>query len=104
MYNTDFEKLIMQGHGEQFLRDYRETYYAEKLRSVISESDIYVRDYKRTVPKYRITFPFFLLSVILINLLMCIKWLFVGSLTMNENWWLTKFMIKWDRICNFNIV
>ena len=104
MYNTDFEKLIIQQHGEQFLIDYRKTYYWEKLSKLISESDIYVRDYKRTTPKYRITFPLFLIAVLLINLVMCIRWFFIGSLEMNENWVITKLMIKWDRACKFNIV
>jgi len=104
MYNTDFEKLIMQQHGEQFLKDYRETYYAEKLRSVISDRDIYIRDYKRTKPKYRLTFPIFIITVLLINLIMCIRWLFIGSLDMSEKWLITKLMIKWDRTCNFNII
>lgn len=104
MYNTDFEKFIIQQYGEQFLKDYRSTYYWEKLSVLISGRDIYVRDYDRIKPKYRITFPLFIISILLINIFMCFRWFFIGSFDMNENWKITKLIIKWDRICNFNIV
>lgn len=104
MYNQDFDKLIKQTQGQQFLEDFKETYYYEKLRNVVSENNIYVRDYVKSKPKYRITFPFFLLCVLLINIFAAVKWLFTGSLEIDEKGWIGRKLIAWDKTCNFKIV
>ncbi len=104
MYSNEFDKLILNLHGEQFLTDYRNTYYYNKLFQVISENNIYIPDYKKPKAKLRITFPLFLFTIMVINIVMCIVWLFSGSAVMKSNWHLTKLMIRWDRYCNFNII
>lgn len=104
MYNRDFDKLIAQTQGQQFLEDFKKTYYYSKLFNVIFDNNIYVEDYKKSIPKYRLTFPFFIIAVMLINITMCINWIFTGTAQINHKSWVARKMIQWDKACNFNIV
>lgn len=70
----------------------------------ICDEGIYKYDYTETIPKLRITFPFFLLIILFANIFATIKWLFTGNVRFSEKWWFTKSMVKWDKYCGFNIV
>lgn len=104
MYNQDFDKLIKNTQGQQFLEDFKKTYYYSKLFDVIFDNNIYVDDYKKATPKYRLTFPLFIIAVMLINIAMCVKWLFTGTAQINHKSWVGRKMIQWDKTCNFKII
>jgi hypothetical protein len=104
LYTTDFNRLIENRHGKQFLQDFRNTYYYNKMTDLLFERDIFVRDFSKRNSKLRITFPLFLVIVLLLNIFGCFKWLFTGSARFKEKNWIIKKVIQWDKYCGFNIV
>lgn len=84
LYLSDLEKEIKYEHGEQFLKDFKETYYWTKLRSAIFESrDLYFREYNTPTKGnifIRLTFPLFVISVFLVAWVGgAIKWVLTGN-------------------------
>lgn len=84
LYMSDLEKEIKYEHGEQFLKDFKQTYYYTKLIDVISESrELYYREWNR--PKkgsvlYRLTFPIFIILILLVySIGGGVKWVLFGD-------------------------
>jgi hypothetical protein len=80
--------------------DYRLRKFFEEL----CDDGIYKYDHLKTESKLRITFPLFILAVLLANIYSCFQWLFTGSYRFNHNSWFTTQMVKWDKYCGFNII
>lgn len=84
LYTSDLEKEIKYEHGEQFLQDFKKTYYWNKLSDVFFESrNLYYREWNR--PKkgsvgFRLTYPIFIISALTIHWLGGgLKWIFTGD-------------------------
>lgn len=84
LYLSDLEKEIKHEHGEQFLKDFKTTYYWSKLSSAIFESrNLYYREWNK--PKkgsvgFRLTYPIFIISALTIHWLGgALKWIFTGD-------------------------
>lgn len=80
--------------------DYRLRQFLERL----CDDGVYKFDYSKRESRLRITFPLFILVVLLANIYSCFKWLFTGDYRLNYKSWFTQKMIKWDKYCGFNIV
>lgn len=104
LYPQDFLKKIENSIGKQFREDFEKTYYWSEIRNIIFDKNFYVQDFNDKKPKLRITFPLFLICLLVFHILGAIKWLFVGTYTYNENNYFVKKMIAWDKYCRFNIV
>lgn len=104
LYGHMFDKIISGEAGEQFLKDFKATYYYKKISNVISDSDIMVHYYPKNKSKLRITFPLFLICILLINIFMCFNWLFTGNIYIKKEWKIAKLMIARDRYCRFNVI
>lgn len=99
VYSYELQSKLKETLGTQEL-DYR-------IRRVIEDlcdDGLYIYDYSKTKSKLRITFPFFILVVLLANVFSAVKWLFTGSARFSQKSWFVKTMVKWDRYCVFNIV
>ena len=78
-----------------------------KLREFFEElcdDGLYQYDYSERPSKLRITFPLFLLAIVLLNVVSIFKWLFTGSSRFNNKSWVISRMIKWDKYCGFNLI
>ena len=80
--------------------DFRLREFFEKLY----DDGIYKYDYSKSRTRLRITFPLFILVVLLANIYSCFQWLFTGSYRFRHDSWFTKQMVKWDKYCGFNII
>ena len=80
--------------------DYRLREFFEKL----VDDGLYKYDYSKRENKLRVTFPLFILVIMLTNIYSCFKWLFTGSYRFDHKSWFTRQMIKWDKYCGFNII
>jgi len=104
LYTTDFNNLIEERHGKEFLKDFKETYYYNKIADLLYDRDLFIRDFSKRNSRLRVTFPLFWIVVLLLNIFSCLKWLFTGSARFNEKSWVIKKVIQWDKYCGFNIV
>lgn len=99
VYSYEVKSKLKEELGVQEL-DYRVRQFIENL----CDDGLYMYDYSKVIPKLRITFPFFILIILLANVFAAVKWLFTGSIRFSEKSWFTKSMVKWDRFCGFNIL
>jgi len=81
--------------------DWRTREFFEEL----CHDGLYEYDYsKKNKPKLRLTFPLYFICIILLHIFACFKWLFTGSLSLDEKNWAVKKMIQWDKYCRFNLI
>lgn len=59
---------------------------------------------KRVNNRYRFTFFLFFICITLIMVYSGVKWLFTGSSLLDENSFIIRKMIQWDKYCGFNII
>lgn len=110
LYMSDLEKEIKYEHGEQFLKDFKQTYYYTKLIDVISESrELYYREWNR--PKkgsvlYRLTFPIFIILILLVHFIGGgVKWVFTGdSEIFKPKSKIRLFFEKWNDKGGFDVI
>lgn len=110
LYLSDLEKEIKYEHGEQFLKDFKASYYWSKLSSAIFESrNLYYRDWNK--PKkgnifMRLTFPIFIIIIFLLAWVGgAIKWIFTGdSEIFKPKSKIRNFFEKWNDKGGFDII
>ena len=93
-----YRKQFKLEHGSTL--HYRLRGFFEKL----VDDGLYKYDYSKRESKLRVTFPLFILAVLLANTYSCFKWLFTGSYRFDHNSWFTRQIVKWDKYCGFNII
>lgn len=106
----DLEKDIKYKHGEQFLQDFKKTYYWSKLSSVMFESrNLYYREWNK--PKkgnilYRLTFPIFIILILLVHSIGgSFKWVFTGdSEIFKPKSRIRLFFEKWNDKGGFDVI
>ena len=102
LYPFDLEKLYKEKSNLKYTDtiDYKLRNFFEEL----CDDGLYKYDYSKRESKLRITFPIFILAVLLANIYSCFQWLFTGSYRFRHDSWFTRQMIKWDKYCGFNII
>jgi hypothetical protein len=102
LYQFELERLYKQHFdlGVNGTLDYRLRNFFEEL----CDDGLYKYDYSKRESKLRITFPLFILVILLTMIYSCFKWLFTGSIRLDNKSWFTRQMVKWDKYCGFNII
>jgi len=103
VYRYELERLYKRHFNleSSTTLDYRVRNFLEEL---CDDNEIYQYDYSNPKTKLRITFPLFILVLLLANVYSCFQWLFTGSFRFNHKSWFTRQMVKWDKYCGFNII
>jgi hypothetical protein len=102
--NRIYSWTLMEKLKKDYLKADVIDYNVRRFLEDLCEEGLYERHYPRNKPKWRITFPFFLLTILIVNIIGAIKWLFVGSARFDEKQPVIKWVIAWDKFCRFNIV
>jgi hypothetical protein len=77
-------------------------YRLNKVIDDLCDEGLFEYDNRKVTPKLRFTFPLFLVCIIVIFIVSCIKWLIAGNSYFDEENLCLKKMIAWDRYCKFN--
>lgn len=102
LYQFELEQKYKKSFdlGANTALDYRLRNFFEEL----CYDGLYQYDYTEIKTRLRITFPFFILIILLASIISCFKWLFTGSYILNNKSWFVRNMVKWDKYCGFNII
>lgn len=104
LYPQEFLEKIKYTTGNQFVEDFKKTYYWEKIREAISDNSFYIREHPKNKAKLRITFLPFLICILILNVISLFKYLFTGTFQFSEKNLIIRKMIAWDKYCRFNII
>jgi hypothetical protein len=104
VYPQEFLEKIKYSAENQFIDDFKKTYYLQQLSTAIFEEDFYVRDYPKNKPKLRITFLPFLFCVLILYIVAFLKYILTGTFQFGEKNLILRKMIAWDKHCRFNII
>lgn len=80
--------------------DYRVRNFLEDL----VDDGMYIYDYTKSPGKFRITFPLFIVIVMLGNIYSFIKWVFTADSRISEKSWFIRTLAKWDKYCGFKVL
>lgn len=74
------------------------------FRWLCEEEVLFVHEDEKPKARLRITFPLFIVCVLLAMIFGAIKWLFTGNAYFNTKSFIIRSMVKWDKFCRFKIV
>ena len=80
--------------------DYKVRNFLEELVDL----GVYSYDFERPKGKLKITFPLFLILIILGSLYGAVKWIFTANSRLDVNSWFVRSLVKWDKYCGFKIM
>lgn len=98
VYSFELQNKFKQRYGVQEM-DYRFRDFLDE----ICDRGLYVADYPKNKPRLRITFPLFLIFVLILTIFACFRWLFIGTFNYNEQDWVVRKMLAWNNYCRFGI-
>lgn len=104
LYVTDIVKEYEYLNGKNHADDFIKTYYYGKIVDVIHSGDFYIKDDVEVESKfgYRLTYPLYIIFILLMFIVKPIKWIFTGkSFYVSNNKKLYNFLNRWQRLGGF---